>query len=249
MCVAGRRSRRASWPPLRGCAAPCRTRPGRPRSRSWRAGVEPLRALRRSHRACARAPRATSRSTRPQSESLQPRRARVRLGTCLPRGPVAGHLQRLPEPARHAPAIVAVEQRHRSLEVVDRRLVRVVGLRGLARLDEVFALLRHVLAQPEVVREEVDVPVDRVRLRSLDERARALVQVRADRERHARVRHLLGDDVPEDPCLFLFPVQAHEVERAEHARGGRVRPGATPARGRCRAARERRTSGRRRSRP
>ena len=131
--------------------------------------------------------------------------------------PVADELEHLAELQQHVDPRALLHQRRQALEVVDRRLVRVRGLRGVAGAAQVFALLRQVVAVPVVVREQVEVALDRVGLGLLDVAADALVQHRPERERHALVRDLLRDDVLEEVGLLGFLVDVDEVARAERA--------------------------------
>ena len=114
-----------------------------------------------------------------------------------------------------------VDERRQPLEVVDRGGVRVCRLRRLAGAAAGTRASSPVLAVPVVVREQVELELDRVGLGPLDVVADALVQRRAERERHALVRDLLGDDVLEEVRLLLFAVERDEVERPQRARGAR----------------------------
>ena len=94
--------------------------------------------------------------------------------------PVADELEHLAELQQHVETTAFRQQRREALEVVDRRRVGVRGLRGVAGAAEVLALLVQILAVPVVMREEIEIAVDRVGFGLLDVIADALVQHRPE---------------------------------------------------------------------
>ena len=140
---------------------------------------------------------------------------RERLAVDLLRAtPVADELEHLAELEQHIDACpprpaARAARNSRSPPCSRRRLRRVSGA------AEELAFLLQVLAVPVVVREQIEVVLDRVGLGFLDVAADALVQHRAERERHALVSHFLGDDVLEQVRLLgLLLVDVDEVDRA-----------------------------------
>ena len=125
--------------------APARLVSRRPRSTP--AALQRARSPRRSGRACGRSRRATSRPSparRRRSPAASASASRYALSAP---GQSPASSSTSPSRSRDAPALGALEQRRDALEVVDRRLVRVVRLGRLAGAHEVVALLRLVVAR------------------------------------------------------------------------------------------------------
>ena len=131
--------------------------------------------------------------------------------------PLPDQLEHLAELEEEVRALTLGYERRRPLEVVDGRRVGVVRLRGFPGPDQVLALLGVVLAQPVVMREQVELCPDGVGFGGLDVAADTLVQHRPGRERHALVRDLLRDHVLEHVGLVFLPFDVHEIERPQGA--------------------------------
>ena len=125
----------------------------------------------------------------------------------------------------------ALEQRDEPLEVLDRRRVRVGRPRGVGRAAEVQPLPLVVVAQPEVVGEEVEAAIDPVRIGSLEPAADQAVEPRPQPERQALVRDLLGRDVLEQVGVLEVAVEADEVRRPQLDRAARGPRRAIPSSG------------------
>ncbi len=141
---------------------------------------------------------------------------RERLGVhLLGAVPLAHEFEHLAKLEQYLDPRRLLHQRHQTLEVVDRRRVGIRHLGRIAGAAEVFALLWQIRAVPVVVRQQVEVALDRAGLGGLDVPAHALVQHRPEREGHALVGDLLRDDVLEKVRLLGLLVDVDEIARAE----------------------------------
>ena len=99
---------------------------------------------------------------------------------------------------QHGHPVTIVEQREKTLVVIECGRIGVRRLRVVGRSLEVHALLLGVRAQRVVVGEGVDVLVERGRVRGLDVRPDTLVQIATEGERKAVIGDVARRHVPEE---------------------------------------------------
>ena len=128
---------------------------------------------------------------------------------------VPSHVENLGHGDRLRDPLASLEQVDQALQVPDRGVIRVGLLRGFGGPRQVRPLAILVVAQPEVVSEQVKPAVDTVRVGLLDPVADPAVELGPQAEWQTLVGNFLGRDVLEQVGVLDVAVEADQVDRPQ----------------------------------